>query len=79
MSIQPKIKIEFFEGVYGDADCIRMLLSHAKIKYEYVGYDVKQYEKLRREKGNEFNEFPKVTVNGKEYGKTIAILRMIGA
>ena len=54
MSIQPKIKIEFFDKVYGEADCIRMLLSHAKIDYEYVGYDLKQYEKLREEKGGEF-------------------------
>ena len=34
MSIQPKIKIEYLDKFHGDVDCIRMLLSHAKIDYE---------------------------------------------
>lgn len=54
---------------YGRADCIRMLLAHAKIDYEYVGYDFEQWGKLKAGgQGGEFNGLPRVTAMGKEYG-----------
>jgi hypothetical protein len=47
VSSEPKIKVEYFGMGYGRADCIRMLLAHAKIDYEYVGYDFEQWGKLK--------------------------------
>ena len=42
-----KIKVEYFGMGYGRADCIRMLLHHAKIDYEYVGYDFEQWGQIK--------------------------------
>ena len=73
------IKLEYFE-VYGRADPIRFLLHHAKIDYEYVGYDFPTWGKIKAEgKNGEFGGLPRVTINGEEMGQSLAILRMFGA
>ena len=40
---------------YARADPIRFLLHHAKVDYQYIGYDFEQWGKLKGEgKGGEF-------------------------
>ena len=36
-------KVEYFGMCYGRADPIRFLLHHAKVDYEYVGYEQAQW------------------------------------
>ena len=65
---------------YGRADPIRFLLHHANVDFEYVGYDFAKWGELKGSgKGGEFNGLPRVTIDGKEYGQSLAILRMLGA
>ena len=64
---------------YGRADPIRFLLHHAKVDYQYIGYDFEQWGKLKAEgKQGEFGGLPRVMIDGKEYGQSMATLRMLG-
>jgi len=64
-----KIKIEYFGMGYGRADCIRFLLHHANVDYEYVGYDMETWGNMKATgKGGEFAGLPRVTWNGRELG-----------
>ena len=78
MSKKSEITIEYFE-VYGIADPLRFLLHREKVDYELVIYDLEAWGKLKKEgKGGEFGGLPRVTYKGKEYGQSMAILRMFG-
>ena len=78
-SKKEKIKIEYFGMGYARADPIRFLLHHANVDYEYVGYDFETWGKMKAEgKGGEFGGLPRATVNGKEMGQSMAILRSLG-
>ena len=73
-------KVEYFGMCYGRADPIRFLLHHAKVDYEYVGYEQAQWGQIKgTPAAGEFGGLPKVTYQGKEYGQSLATLRMLGA
>ena len=73
-------KVEYFGMCYGRADPIRFLLHHAKVDYEYVGYEQAQWGQIKgTPAAGEFGGLPKVTYQGKEYGQSMATLRMLGA
>ena len=73
------LTVEYFGLGYARADPIRFLLHHAKVDYQYIGYDFEQWGKLKGEgKGGEFGGLPRLTMNGKEYGQSMAVLRMLG-
>ena len=77
---KPLITVEYFGMGYGRADPIRFLLHHAKKDYQYIGYDFEQWGKIKGEgKGGEFAGLPRVNLDGKEYGQSMATLRMLGA
>ena len=76
---KPLVTVEYFGMGYGRADPIRMLLHHAKVDHQYIGYDFEQWGKLKGEgKGGEFAGLPRVCIDGKEYGQSMATLRMLG-
>ena len=76
---KPLVTVEYFGLGYARADPIRFLLHYHKIDYQYIGYEMEQWMKLKGEgKGGEFNGLPRVCIDGKEYGQSLAILRMLG-
>ena len=75
-----KIKVEYFGFAHNRVDPIRFLLHHAKVDYEYVGYEQAQWGAIKgTPAAGEFGGLPKVTYAGKEYGQSMATLRMLGA
>ena len=46
---KPLVTVEYFGMGYGRADPIRFLLHHAKVDYQYIGYDFEQWGKLKAE------------------------------
>merc|ERR1712083_770066 len=72
------IRVEYFDAGYARADCIRFLLHHAHVDYKYVGYDFGTWPKVKAIDPPEFGGLPRVTVNGKEWGQALAILRALG-
>ena len=40
---KPLVTVEYFGLGYGRADPIRFLLHHAKIDYQYIGYEMDQW------------------------------------
>ena len=74
-----KPKLEYF-GPFGRADPIRFALNKAGIQFEDIS--VSQQEWANRKAANNAGEFgflPTLTIEGKEYGQTGAILRMLGS
>ena len=59
---------------------LRFLLHKQKVEYEFIGYDFEQWGALKGSgQGGEFGGLPRVCINGKEYGQSMASLRMLGA
>ena len=74
-----KITVEYFGQGYGRSSPVRFLLNHAKCDFEYIGYDFPTWGKIKGEgKGGEFGGLPRVTINGQEFGQSMASLRMLG-
>ena len=79
-SINEAIVIEYFDFAYGRCEPIRFLLSHAKVDYKFIGYDLPTWKNMKAQgKSGEFGGLPRVTTNGEELGQSLAILRMFGA
>ena len=75
----PNIQVEYFAMGYGRADPIRFLLHLKELPYEYIGHTFETWGKVKGSgQGGEFNGLPRVRVNGKEFGQSLAILRSIG-
>ena len=79
-----KITVEYFAvppGLgYARAGPIRFLLHHANQRFEMIEYTFEQWGPLKMSgKGGEFGGLPRVCINGKEYGQSMATLRMLGA
>merc|ERR1712151_505813 len=72
--------LEYFDFCYGRADSIRFCLEKAGVKYQYIGHSNEKWGQMKANKPahREFNFMPIWTVDGKEYGQSMALLRGIG-
>ena len=75
-----KMTLEYFDFCYGRADSIRFCLHKAGVKYDYIGHSNEAWGQMKANKPahREFNFMPIWTVDGKEYGQSMALLRGIG-
>ena len=75
-----KMTLEYFDFCYGRADSIRFCLEKAGVKYQYIGHSNEEWGQMKANKPahREFNFMPIWTVDGKEYGQSMALLRGIG-
>ena len=71
------IKVFYFP-IYGRAEPIRMLLSHAKQDYEDVRYTFEEWGKIKGESRFEFGQLPAVEWDGETYTQSASILRALG-
>eukprot|EP00347_Sterkiella_histriomuscorum_P013723 403363614 len=73
----PTYRVHYFTG-YGRGDCIRMLLTHAKVDWEDVYYTPEQFYEAKMSGKLEFKQLPLLEYQGKFYSQTQAILRLLG-
>ena len=72
------VTVEYF-GLHGRADPIVFLLSHAKVEYKRINVTNEEWGKMKAEgKNGEFGGLPRVYLDGKEYGQSVACLRSLG-
>lgn len=71
------IKVYYFD-IYGRADPIRMLLTHAKQAFEDVRINGEQLAALKAEGKLEFGQVPMLEHDGKHLVQSWAILRYLG-
>ena len=71
------IRLNYFD-IYGRADFIRMLLTHAKQEFEDVRINGEQLAELKAEGKLEFGQVPMLEHNGKHLVQSWAILRYLG-
>ena len=82
--IAPKqIQVEYFGSPpglgYARAGPIRFLLTHANKRFKFTGYDFPTWGAIKQSgKSGEFGGLPRVTMNGQEFGQSMASLRMLG-
>ena len=75
-----KITVEYFGLGYARSDMLRFLLHKNKVEYEFIGYDFEQWGAMKGSgQSGEFGGLPRVCINGKEFGQSMASLRMLGA
>lgn len=73
------MKLYYFD-IYGRAEPIRMLLTHAKVEFEDIRIDKEGQEKLKAEGKLEFGQIPVIEKpDGKWFSQSTAILRAIGS
>ena len=72
------MKLYYFD-VYAKGEAIRILLNHAKVPFEDIRMDGKDF-KLFKEKGYfEFGQVPVLEMpNGHRFSQSYSILRMLG-
>ena len=72
--------LEYFDFCYGRADSIRFCLEKAGVKYQYIGHSNEKWAQMKANKPahREFNFMPIWTVDGREFGQSMALLRGIG-
>ena len=74
--------LEYFEDFYARSDAIRFMLLKAGAKFTFKGYTQAEWGALKTaepQQSGEFNGLPRLTLGGKEYGQSMAILRAFGA
>ena len=71
------MKIYYFD-VYGRAEALRFLLTHAKVEYENVNINKEKMEEMTEKGELEFGLVPVVEHDGKFYNQSAALLRMLG-
>lgn len=74
--------VEYFEDFYARADSLRFMLHKAGVKHTYKGYSQAEWGALKTAtppQSGEFNGLPRLTLGGKEYGQSMAILRAFGS
>ena len=74
------VTLEYFDFVNGRADSIRFLLFKAGVKHKFVGHSPEKWTELKSNppQGGEFNGLPRLTIDGVEYGQSMAVLRALG-
>ncbi len=72
------MKLSYFD-IYGRAESIRMLLSHAKVEYENATVNGEQVAALKAEGALEFGQVPLFEKDGKRYAQSWSILRFVGS
>jgi len=73
------LKVYYFD-VYGRAEPIRMLLSHAKVPFEDVRLQAEDFAKLKTDQNKlEFAQLPVIEHDGRFMSQSISILRYLGA
>lgn len=71
------VKLYYFDG-YGRAEQIRMLLNHAKVPFDDVRIAQAEWPTKKAELNAEFGQVPLLELDGKQYGQTGSILRLLG-
>ena len=72
------MKLYYFD-IYGRAEAIRMLLSHAKVAYENVYINGEKLQELKASGVLEFGQVPMLeTEDGKHLVQSWSILRFLG-
>lgn len=75
-----KIKIEYFDAVYARSDPLRFLLHHAEVEYEFVGHSFEKWGTIKAAGlQGEFGGLPRLTIDGAEFGQSMAQLRAMGS
>ncbi|CDW83852.1 glutathione s-transferase [Stylonychia lemnae] len=65
--------------MYGDAEPIRMLLSHAGISYEDIYMNYQEFQKIKeKDQRFEFQRTPILELDGQFYAQSYSILRLLG-
>eukprot|EP00347_Sterkiella_histriomuscorum_P012337 403368980 len=72
------MKLHYFD-VYGRADPIRMLLTHAKVEFEDHRFPMEEWPALKQSLNLEFGQVPMLEFEGKQYSQTNSILRFLGS
>lgn len=73
----PKLKLYYFD-IYGRAEVIRILLTHAKVEFEDIRVTNEESAKMKAEGKLEFGQLPVIEKEGHFYPQTAAILRFLG-
>lgn len=79
---QDNMTVEYFDAFYGRADSLRFMLHRAGAKFNYVGHSQEEWGALKSavpQQAGEFGGLPRLTLGGKEYGQSMAILRAFGS
>ena len=71
------VKVYYFDG-YGRAECIRMLLTHAKVEFTDVRITPTEWPTMKTELNLEFGQLPAVEIDGTFYTQTAATMRALG-
>jgi glutathione S-transferase len=71
------MKLYYFD-IYGRAESIRFLLSHAKVEYENVLINGEKLAEMKASGVLEFGQVPMFEADGKHYCQSWAILRFLG-
>jgi prostaglandin-H2 D-isomerase / glutathione transferase len=58
------IKLHYLD-IYARAECIRLLLTHAKVPFEDIRYKFEDFPKLKQSGNLEFGQLPVLEVDGK--------------
>ena len=71
------MKLYYFD-IYGRAESIRFLLSHAKVEYENINCGGDIMKELKESGKLEFGQVPMLETDGKRFVQSWAILRYLG-
>ena len=71
------MKLYYFD-IYGRAESIRFLLSHAKVEYEDINCGGDLMKELKESGKLEFGQVPMLETDGKRFVQSWAILRYLG-
>ena len=70
----------YYWPIYGRAEPIRMLLSHARVPFEDIEVTDDLFQKLKQDNSLEFEQLPMLELpTGEKLCQTRAIIRMLGS